>query len=129
MPDKIICVVDDDLSIRRAVSRLLGAYSLPVETYTSAEAFLDASHPNGVACVILDICMDGMSGFDLYDRLRAAECCAPPVIFLTGCDDVATRDRIARCEAIAYIQKPFVMRTLLSAVGRAIGRDLDRPLA
>jgi len=95
-------------------------------TYGSAEGFLDGSHPDDVACLILDVRMDGMSGLDLYDRLRAAGNGTPPVIFITAHDDAVTRRRIDHSDAIAFLPKPFEMTTLLSAVGRAIGRDLLR---
>src|SRR4051812_41024193 len=107
MPGMTICIVDDDSSVRRAVSRLLESFSLSVEAFASAEEFLDATHPNGIACLLLDVYMDGMSGLDLYERLEAAGRFETPVIFVTAHDDVVTRERIGRSRAFAVIRKPF----------------------
>jgi FixJ family two-component response regulator len=129
MPSTTICVVDDDPSVRRAVSRLLESFSLKVETFSSAEEFLDAPQTKRFSCLILDIYMDGMSGLDLYDRLTAAGDPAPPIIFVTAHDDPKTRERIGRSGAIAYIRKPFESASLVAAVGLAVGRDLEPPPA
>jgi FixJ family two-component response regulator len=129
MGDTTICVVDDDPSVRRAISRLIGSYGFAVETFASAEAFLGASKADRCACLILDVHMAGMSGIDLHDYLTAEGCDPPPVIFITAQDDQVARSRVGRNGAVAYILKPFDSGALLAAVRHAIGRDLERPSA
>jgi FixJ family two-component response regulator len=119
----IICIVDDDLSVRRALARLIVSYGLIVETFASAQDYLGAGHPDGVACLIVDVHLARSSGFDLLARLAAVGD-SPPVIVITAHDDAATREQVRRSGAMAYLRKPFESSSLLSAVGQAIGWDL-----
>jgi two-component system, LuxR family, response regulator FixJ len=118
-----VVVVDDDQSIRRALSRLLLAYGLAVQTYPSAEDFLAARHRDDVACLVVDVRMSGMSGLELLEHLSEAGD-TPPSIVITAHDDVATRER-ARRNGATFIRKPFESAAIVAAVGRMIGRDLD----
>lgn len=122
----VICIVDDDPSVRRALARLVRSCGLVTETFSSADEYLEAPHPNGVDCVVLDIHLGGMSGIELRERI-VSEAAAPPVILMTAHDDAATRERIRTCGATGYLRKPFEASALLSAVGEAIGRDLEPP--
>ncbi len=116
----MISVVDDDPSVRRALSRLLHTAGYVVEAFGSAADFL-ASAPNGrIACLVLDIHLDGMTGFDLRERL-VAERSAIPIIFITARDDAATRLRIQEAGAPRYLPKPFAGARLLEAVASAVG--------
>jgi FixJ family two-component response regulator len=121
--EPFVVVVDDDPSVRRALSRLLLAYGLGVQTYASAEDFLAAAHPYDVACLVVDVQMDGMSGLDLLERLLEAGD-TPPSIVITAHDDVATRERV-RLSGATLLRKPFESNAILAAVGSVIGRDLD----
>ena len=122
----VICIVDDDPSVRRALARLVRSCGLSVETHASANDYLDAEHSDGVACVVLDVHLGHVSGLDLRDRI-VAQPVPPPVILMTAHDDVATRERIARSGAPGYLRKPFEASALLSAIGEAIGRELEPP--
>ena len=112
----MVCIVDDDLSVRRAVRRLLRSAGYTVETYGSAREFLDAEPEGRTALALVDVKMEGMTGFDLQEEL-AARHSAIPIIFITSFDDAATRERIRRTGWECLV-KPFDEQTLLGGVGR-----------
>ena len=116
----VISIVDDDPSVRRALRRLLQAAGYRVEVFASAGDFLAAVPVDRTTCLVLDIRLDGMTGFDLQARL-AADQMAIPIIFITAHDDVATRDRVQEIGAAAYLPKPFDPAALLAAVRNAAG--------
>jgi len=114
----LVSVVDDDASLLRALGRLLRAAGFTVEAFTSAEQFLDSEHRVPPRCVVLDVRLSGMTGFELHERLLAAGT-PPPVIFITAHDDVATRERARRAGAVQYLRKPFEDDALIEAIHRA----------
>ena len=116
-----VCVVDDDPLLLRALGRLLRSIGFVVETFASAEDFLAAKRPSPLHCLVLDIRLGALSGFDLHDRLRASGV-SIPTVFITGHDDAATRERARRLGAAGYVPKPFEEETLLSAIEAAIKR-------
>ena len=100
----MIGLVEDDPSFRRALRRLLSAAGFSVAAFASAEEFLASESAGATACLVLDVHLGGMSGFDLQQRLATAG--VPiPAIFITAHDDPVTRER-AR-SGVAYLQKPF----------------------
>ena len=107
-------IVDDDLSIRRALTRLLKSFGMKTVVFDSAEAFLQAGPWALEACLILDVQMPGMKGWDLLEHLRAASI-ALPVIIITAYNDAQTHDRAMQAGIVAYLQKPFDDQTLLEA--------------
>jgi FixJ family two-component response regulator len=113
----LVCVVDDDASLLRALRRLLRAAGFRVDTFTSAEDFLETA-PAAPLCLILDVRLGGMSGFELYQQLSASGA-APPVIFITAHDDAYTQERARRAGAIQYLRKPFDDAALIGAIRRA----------
>jgi FixJ family two-component response regulator len=118
-PVPLISIVDDDLSVSRALRRLVQSAGYRVTTFTSAREFLDSSPLGRTACLVLDIHLDGMSGFELSERL-AADRTAIPIIFITAHDDAPTRARVRRAGVAAYLPKPFDGRALLDAIARAV---------
>jgi FixJ family two-component response regulator len=117
-----IAVIDDDASVRRALQRLLRAAGFAVETYATAREFLDAGHCAQTVCLVLDIHLPGMSGFELQEHLAVSG--APiPIVFITAHDDATTRERASRAGAVGYLRKPFEQGTLIEAIARAIGQD------
>jgi FixJ family two-component response regulator len=120
VPDTLtIGVVEDDPSFLRALGRLLGAAGFRVATFASAEAFLASESVGAMACLVLDVNLGGMSGFDLQRRLVAAG--SPiPTIFITAEDDPLTRER-AR-SGVAYLRKPFREEALIGAIQQALER-------
>ena len=119
-PTPVISIVDDDPSVRRALNRLVGSAGYPVETFASAQDFLGSSVSTRTACLVLDIYLEGMTGFQLQDKLEADRV-AIPIIFMTAHDDPATRERIARSGAAGYLGKPFDGQALLDAILRVAG--------
>lgn len=117
----VIGIVDDDASILRALKRLLGASGFEVETYASAEEYLALEHPERIDCLLLDIHLGGLSGFELQERLTAARV-ATPIIFITALDDAPTRERARRAGAVEYLPKPLDEQSLLGAIRGALAR-------
>jgi FixJ family two-component response regulator len=115
----VIAIVDDDRSVRRSLHRLLGSAGYTVASFASAAEFLDALPRTQTACLVLDVHLDGMSGFDLQDRL-VADGARVPIIFITAHDDAPTRERIERSGAAGHLWKPLDGEALLDAVGRAV---------
>src|SRR5262249_4355613 len=113
-----IVVVEDDESMSQAIERVLRAGGFKVHTFASAEAVLEAGVATAADCLILDISLPGMSGFDLYRRLAPAGE-QLPVIFITAHDEPAIREEAERLGSTSYLPKPFSGRTLLDAVTRA----------
>jgi FixJ family two-component response regulator len=115
----MISIVDDDLSVRRALSRVVRLAGYAVESFTSAREFL-ASAPRGrTACLVLDIQLESgeMSGFDLHERL-VADGVAIPTIFITAHGDALTRERVKQSGVAGFLSKPFGDRDLLDLIGR-----------
>ena len=115
----LISVVDDDSSILRALRRLIQAAGYTVATFASAPEFLASPMVDGTACLILDIYLQGMSGFDLQERL-AVHRPALPIIFITAHDDLTTRERIRQSGVATHLRKPFDERLLLDAIRTAL---------
>jgi FixJ family two-component response regulator len=115
----LISIVDDDLSVRRALRRLLQSAGYSVETFASAGEFLGSSPVGRTACLVLDIRLEGMTGFELQERL-AADRAAIPTIFITAHDDAPTRERVQRAGVAAYLPKPFDQSTLLAAIQKVV---------
>ena len=115
----LVCVVDDDLSVLRALERLLRASAFAVATFGSAEAYLQSEHRATARCLVLDVHLTGLSGLELQERLAAAGA-RTPIVFISAWDDAAARDRARRAGAVCYLQKPFDDATFLGAVSRAL---------
>ena len=116
----MISIVDDDRSVRRALRRLIGSAGYLVETFASAPEFLRSAPSARTACLVLDIYLEGMNGFELQQQLVADQV-AIPIIFMTAHDDAATRERIRRSGAAGYLGKPFDGQALLDAIHRIAG--------
>jgi RNA polymerase sigma factor (sigma-70 family) len=128
MPDiseePIIHVVDDDDSLRKAVTRLLRVAGYDVRAYASAGDFALASREKTRrGCVLLDVRMPGPSGLDLQEAL-AREDEPLPIIFLTAHGDIPTSVRAMKAGAVDFLTKPINRDMLLSAVRNALARDL-----
>ena len=109
----VIAIVDDDPSVRRSLHRLVQSAGYAVETFGSAREFLEWLSNGQAACLVLDIHMNEMSGFELQERL------AVPIVFITSHDDAVTRARIEKSGAAGHLWKPFDEQAVLSAIRRA----------
>jgi FixJ family two-component response regulator len=115
-----IAIVDDDASIRRSLLRVVQSAGYQAEIFASAREFLEWLPRNRAACLVLDVHMNEMSGFDLQERLTV------PIIFISAHDDATTLARIERSGAAAHLQKPFDPSTVLSAIRQAVQVSRDR---
>jgi len=121
----VIAIVDDDRAVRRALHRLVQSAGYTVETFASAREFLDWPPRRRTACLVLDIRLNGMSGFDLHERLQA-DGAGVPVIFMSAHDDARTRARIERSGAAGHLSKPIDEQPLLEAIRQATRLDGSR---
>jgi RNA polymerase sigma factor (sigma-70 family) len=118
----IVHVVDDDVSVRKALSRLLNAAGYEVRPYSSAGDFALAAREKRRGCVLLDVKMPGPSGLDLQDVLSQEE--EPlPIIFLTGHGDISKSVRAMKAGAVDFLTKPIDGQILLGAIRTALARD------
>jgi FixJ family two-component response regulator len=123
---RLVCIVDDDHSVRRALRRLVHLAGFSAETFASAEDFLSSAFLLRTACLVLDIHLNGgMSGFALQARLTA-DGVVIPIIFITAHDDVSSRERAEQSGAAAYLCKPFDEQLLLDAIRGVAGGDGHR---
>jgi FixJ family two-component response regulator len=114
-----VVVVEDDASMRQALERILNAAGYAAVAFASAEAALAASAPCKAGCLVLDVRLPGMSGFDLYRRVTAGGG-QVPAVFITAHDETAVREQAEGLGATGYLSKPFSGRALLDAVARAL---------
>ena len=122
--DPVVCIVDDDESVRKALSRLVESMGMKAEAFASPVDFLNRAVEEQVACLLLDIQLPGMDGFELHDRTVEAGLDSP-VIFITAHPDDRTRARARKAEAVAYLEKPFTDEALLGAIETALDRLID----
>jgi FixJ family two-component response regulator len=123
IPSEVVFVVDDDASMRDAISRLLNAVGLTVQTFASARAFLNRRLPDVPGCVVLDVRLPGLSGLDLQ-REMVEKGIHVPVVFITGHGDIPMSVQAMKAGAIEFLTKPFRDQDLLDAV--RLGIQLDR---
>src|SRR5437660_4627082 len=116
---KLVAIVDDDDSLRRALQGLLESAELPAQSFASAEEFLKSGQHHRTACLIADIRMPGMSGLELQARLNA-ERCRIPIIFITAHGDEKMRLQALRAGAVEFMAKPFDDEVLLESVRAAL---------
>lgn len=105
-------IVDDDPSLRAALARALRVNGIRVETFGSAEEFLERQVGGDPECIVLDVHLGGLSGFDLQDLLEAGGD-APPIIFITAHDDMLA-ERARSGGAFGYLRKPFETQALIA---------------
>ena len=116
--NKLICIVDDDASVRDSLSLVLGLKGYDCRTYESAESFLSCL-PNRPACIILDLKMTGMSGLELQNRLLSLKV-PVQIIFLTAFADVQVMREAFLGNAVDFLEKPFVLEQLLESINRSL---------
>lgn len=119
-----VFVVDDDKAVRDSLALLVDSAGLQVETFASAQNFLDAYHPDRRGCLITDLRMPGMSGLELQEKL-SAEDVRIPVIVLTAHGDVPAAVRALKGGAVDFVEKPFNPQALLDLIQQAIARDTE----
>ena len=118
----LIYVVDDDASVREALSSLIRSVGWRVETFASAQEFLARPQADAPSCLVLDVQLPGLSGLDLQQELAKADI-QIPIIFLTGHGDIPTSVRAIKAGALEFLTKPFNDEDLLDAIQQGIARD------
>jgi two-component system, LuxR family, response regulator FixJ len=123
-----IFIVDDDLAVRDALKLLLRSVGQAVETYGSAQEFLDAYSEDRPGCLVLDIRMPGMSGLELQQKLNEKHSILP-IIFITGHGDVPMAVEAMQAGAVDFIQKPFRDQDLIDRINQALEKDSNNRAA
>jgi len=121
----VVFVVDDDPSVRSSLKFLLSSVGLQVESFDSAETFLQRTPPDAPSCLVLDVRLRGLSGLD-FQRELAARNIRIPIVFVTGHGDIPMSVRAMKAGAIEFLTKPYRDQDLLDAVRIALERDRAR---
>jgi len=121
MDEPVVFVVDDDPGARESVAALLQSRGLEVETYRSAEEFLESFDRSRCGCVVADLRMKGMSGLELQQRLRAEQV-SLPLLVLTGYGNVPTAVSVMKGGAVTFLEKPCPEDELWGSVRSALNR-------
>jgi FixJ family two-component response regulator len=122
---QIVFVVEDDASMRRALSNLFESVGLGVEAFGSASEMLQHKLPDVASCLVLDVRLPGLSGLDFQAELAKANIHIP-IIFMTGHGDIPMSVRAMKGGAVDFLTKPFRDQDMLDAVVTAIERDRKR---
>jgi FixJ family two-component response regulator len=118
---KVIAILDDEPAMRRALRRLLTSCGFHVEDYESGEELLAALGSNSLDCLLLDLHMPGLNGFDVLETWRSRRI-ALPVIVITAHDEPGLAERVLALGASAYLKKPVEKRALFAAIEAASQR-------
>jgi FixJ family two-component response regulator len=120
-PAPLVSIVDDDVSMREAISLVLRCDGLRIETFDSAEAFLETAREPAPACIIVDIRLPGVSGLELQRRLARLPAAPPVIVVSAHLDDNIEKQALA-AGAVAVLRKPFTEEALVQTVRRALQR-------
>jgi FixJ family two-component response regulator len=120
--EPIVFVIDDDASMRRALTNLFQSVGLKVEVFASASEILQSKLPDVASCLVLDIRLPGLSGLDFQTELAKANIHIP-IIFMTGHGDIPMTVRAMKGGAVDFLTKPFRDQDMLDAVVTAIEKD------
>ena len=118
----LVFVVDDDPSVRRSLTRLIKSAGFAVESFASAQEFLEHPRPDMPGCLVLDLQMPRASGLELQDWLAGTELNLP-IIFLTGYGTVSASVRAMKAGAVDFLEKPVDDNTLLDAIHQAVEKN------
>ena len=118
----IIYVIDDDVSVLRALSLLLKSHDFNVETFACAEDFLTFKHPKTASCLILDLRLPHTDGLALQEMMKTKGMTIP-IIFISGHGNIPKSVKAMKKGAVDFLPKPFTDKELLDAIGRAIAKD------
>jgi FixJ family two-component response regulator len=121
--ESIVFVVDDDASMREALSNLIRSVGWLVQTFATAQAFLDCERPDAPACLVLDVRLPEKSGLDLQRELASGVADPVPIVFITAHGDIPMTVRAMKAGAVEFLPKPFRDQDLLDAIAQALARD------
>jgi len=124
-PQPLVFVIDDDASLREALSSLFRSVGLQVKTFASASEFLSFKLPDSPTCLVLDVRLPGLSGLDFQAELAKAHIDIP-IVFMTGHGDIPMTVRAMKAGAVEFLPKPFRDQDMLDAVQIGLERDRSR---
>jgi FixJ family two-component response regulator len=124
-PRSIIYVVDDDVSVREAVSNLLDSSGYNTKAFGSTEEFLDATLAEVPSCLVLDIKLPGVNGLEFQEQLQKSGV-SIPIVFITAHGDIPMTRRAMKAGAVEFLTKPFQKGELLAAIHQALELDTAR---
>ena len=124
-PQSIVLVIDDDASLREALSSLFRSIGLQAKTFASAAEFLQFKLPDAPTCLVLDVRLPGVSGLDFQAELAKAHIDIP-IVFMTGYGDIPMTVRAMQAGAVTFLPKPFREQEMLDAVQVGLERDRNR---
>lgn len=122
MNSSIIYVVDDDVSVCRALGLLLKSHGFRVETFTSAVGFLAFKHPKLLSCLVSDIRLPNINGFALQE-IMAQRGMITPIVFITGHGNIPMSVKAMKVGAVDFLSKPFTSKELLNAITLALSKS------
>jgi FixJ family two-component response regulator len=121
-PSPTVFIVDDDASVRRALTRLIKSAGYETQAFISAREFIDTHvHASDPACLVLDVRMPGLTGLDLQSELQKRNFILP-IIFITGHGDIPMSVQAMKAGAVDFLPKPVNDADLLGAIAQALGR-------
>jgi FixJ family two-component response regulator len=123
--EPVVYVIDDDASVRKSLAQLFRSVDLHVEVFTSARELLQRSLPLVPSCLVIDVRLPGLSGFELHTELTKSDI-RVPIVFITAHGDIPMSVRAMKGGAIDFLTKPFRDQDMLDAVTTAISRDRSR---
>jgi len=121
--DQIVFIVDDDARLREALGELLASHGMQAVTFASAGDYMAADKPDVPACLILDVELPDINGFDLQGQIAQSD--HPPIIFLTGHGDIPSSVRAIKHGAVDFLTKPVNETDIMAAINAAIDHDRD----
>jgi FixJ family two-component response regulator len=124
-PLSVVVVIDDDESVRDALSNLFRSVGLQVKAYASAAEFLQSKLPDVPSCMVLDVRLPGLSGLDFQAELAKANV-QIPIVFMTGHGDIPMTVRAMKAGAVEFLQKPFRDQDMLDAVQTGLEQNRAR---
>lgn len=117
--NETIFIIDDDKSVRRSLSLFLQSVGYQVETYESAEGFLEREKFDGAGCIILDVNMSGKSGLELQEELFKSGS-ELPIVFVTGKGNIQMSVNAIKKGAVNFLEKPFKEEDILNSVSESV---------
>jgi FixJ family two-component response regulator len=120
-----VLIVDDDVALRESLGRLLPSAGIEAQLFASIPDFLNADHPKGPTCLVLDVRLPGRSGLDFQRELNASDI-RIPIIFITGYGDIPMSVQAMKRGAIEFLTKPFRDQDLIDAIQIGLARDRAR---
>jgi FixJ family two-component response regulator len=123
--NQIVLVVDDDPTVRKALTYLFQSMELPVKAFATASELLDSKLPDLPSCLVLDIRLPGSSGLECQEVLAKAGV-QIPIVFLTGHGDISMSVKAMKAGAVDFLTKPFRDQDMLDAVTKALDQDRRR---